>query len=104
MADNCSPEQRSSTMRAIRGKGTTPEWTVRRLLHQIGYRYRLHVRNLPGTPDIVFPKRRKAVFVHGCFWHSHGCKIGKREIGTNKKYWSQKLDRNRARDERILVA
>lgn len=99
MADNRSPEKRSSTMRAVRGKDTSPEWTVRRLLHRLGYRYRLHARNLPGSPDIAFPARRKAIFVHGCFWHAHGCSIGQ-PPKSRLDYWLPKLERNRERDSR----
>ena len=84
-------------MRAVRGKDTSPEWTVRRLLHGMGYRYRLHARDLPGRPDIVFPRKRKAIFVHGCFWHAHGCPIGQ-PPKSRQDYWLPKLDRNRERD------
>ncbi|MGH6913710.1 MAG: very short patch repair endonuclease, partial [Geminicoccales bacterium] len=73
MVDNRSPEKRSATMRAVRDKNTTPEWVVRRLLHQMGFRYRLHGKGLPGRPDLIFPGRQKAIFVHGCCWHGHGC-------------------------------
>lgn len=71
---------------------------LRRALHALGYRYRLHVAALPGKPDIVFPSRRKAVFVHGCFWHGHDCPRGARMPKTNVAYWSAKLERNRNRD------
>lgn len=97
MVDTRTKEQRRRIMQAVRGKDTRPEWIVRRMLHAAGYRYRLHVRGLPGTPDIVFPGRRKAVFVHGCFWHGHGCKIGQ-PPKSRLDYWGAKLDANRKRD------
>lgn len=91
-------------MRAIRSKDTAPEMVVRRLLHGMGYRYRLHRRDLPGKPDIVFGSRRKAIFVHGCFWHQHsGCREG-RPPRSNAEYWEPKLARNRTRDEEHLQA
>jgi len=92
--------QRSKTMRAVKGKDTKPELFVRRLLHRNGYRYRLHRSDLPGKPDLVFPGRRKVIFVHGCFWHGHHCKRGDREPKTNVSYWRPKIARNRERDER----
>lgn len=97
MPDTRSPEQRRRIMQAVKGKNTKPEWIVRRLLHRIGYRYRLHVKNLPGRPDIVFSRRKKAIFVHGCFWHAHGCRIG-RPPKTRTAYWLPKLDENNRRD------
>lgn len=99
MPDTRSPEQRRRIMQAVKSKDTTPEWIVRRLLHRLGYRYRLHVRTLPGKPDLVFPSRRKIVFVHGCFWHGHGCRIGQ-PPKSRLDYWLPKLDANKARDER----
>lgn len=99
MTDNRTPESRSALMSRIGGKNTAPELTVRRLLHALGYRYRLHRRDLPGTPDIVFPSRRKAIFVNGCFWHAHGCRIG-RPPKSRPEFWEPKLERNRARDKR----
>ena len=72
--DEISAERRSANMRAIRSKDMSPEIVVRRVTHGLGYRYRLHRRDLPGRPDLVFPSRRKVIFVHGCFWHAHGCK------------------------------
>ena len=89
-----SSEQRSRTMRAIKDRNTKPEMMVRRLLHSMGYRYRLHRRNLPGKPDIVFGPRRKVIFVHGCFWHGHPCKRGNRLPKTNAEYWKSKIARN----------
>jgi DNA mismatch endonuclease (patch repair protein) len=92
MTSNISPSpQRSENMRAIKGKDTAPELAVRHLLFKLGYRYRLHVRNLPGVPDIVFKGRRKIIFVHGCFWHQHtGCREG-RLPRSNEGYWKPKL-------------
>lgn len=92
-------------MRRIRAKDTEPEMIVRRLIHGLGFRYRLHERDLPGNPDIVFTKKRKAVFVHGCFWHRHDsslCKIS-RMPKSNKNYWRNKLARNKERDEKNLI-
>jgi DNA mismatch endonuclease (patch repair protein) len=89
---------RSANMSRIRSTGTLPEIRVRKLLHNLGARFRLHRRDLPGTPDIVLPSRRVVVFVHGCFWHAHGCKIG-RQPKSRLDYWLPKLERNRARHE-----
>jgi DNA mismatch endonuclease (patch repair protein) len=97
-ADNLTPEQRQRTMRRVRSVDTGPEMTVRRLAHGLGYRYRLHRKDLPGKPDLVFPARRKVIFVHGCFWHGHDCKAGRKQPKTNADYWTVKLGRNRARD------
>lgn len=91
-------ETRSAIMRAVSSENTTPEVTVRRLLHSLGYRYRLHVRGLPGTPDIVFASRKKTVFINGCFWHGHDCARGARVPKSNAEYWIAKIARNRARD------
>lgn len=97
MADVMTPEQRSRCMSRIRSKDTRPEMIVRRLAHSLGYRYRLHVRTLPGTPDLVFPARRKIINVSGCFWHMHGC--GRCRIpATRRRYWLAKLLRNKERD------
>lgn len=90
--------QRSRIMRAVKAKDTKPEMVVRRLVHSLGYRYRLHRRDLPGCPDLVFSPRRKVIFVHGCFWHGHDCKRGARQPKTNPDYWRQKIERNRTRD------
>jgi DNA mismatch endonuclease (patch repair protein) len=91
-------------MRAVKSKDTTPEMRVRRLAHALGYRYRLHCRDVAGTPDLVFGRRRKAVFVHGCFWHGHGCPRGARAPKTNADYWAGKIRRNRERDAANLAA
>ena len=90
---------RRKTMQAVKGKDTKPELFVRRLLYSLGYRYRLYRKDLPGKPDIVFPGRKKIIFVHGCFWHGHNCKRGAREPKTNVEYWRQKIARNKARDK-----
>ena len=97
-----SPVVRSRTMRAVKSKNTSPELLVRRLLHARGYRYRLHRSDLPGCPDLVFPSRKKIVFVHGCFWHGHDCARGSRIPKTNTDYWTAKVARNRARDVAAL--
>ena len=97
MTDNRSPESRSALMSRIGSKNTAPEMIVRKLLYALGYRYRLHRKDLPGKPDIVFQSRRKAIFVHGCFWHGHGCRIG-RPPKTRPEFWLPKLDANRRRD------
>lgn len=99
MVDTRSPEQRRRIMQSVGSKDTGPEWAVRRLLHRHGYRYRLHAKNLPGRPDIVLPGRRKAIFVHGCFWHSHNCQKGKAPR-SKLDYSGPKLAANVARDGR----
>jgi DNA mismatch endonuclease (patch repair protein) len=88
-------------MRSVRRKNTAPEMIVRQLLYAAGYRYRLHVRNLPGSPDVVFRRRKKAIFVHGCFWHSHGCRHSLRPR-SREDYWQAKFERNKRRDEQNL--
>lgn len=95
---------RSRTMRAVKSRDTKPEMIVRRLVHALGYRYRLHRSDLPGKPDLVFGPRRKVIFVHGCFWHGHRCKRGARVPKTNTAYWVAKIDRNRARDAESAAA
>jgi DNA mismatch endonuclease, patch repair protein len=102
MGDTLTKEERSIRMSLIRGKGTGPEMTVRRIVHGLGYRYRLHGRKLPGKPDLVFGKRKKVVFVHGCFWHRHSdsnCKLA-RVPKTRLDFWIPKLNGNRDRDVR----
>jgi len=93
---------RSQIMRAVKSKDTKPELLVRRLVHSLGYRYRLHRRDLPGCPDIVFGPRRKVIFVHGCFWHGHSCKRGNRMPRSNADYWEKKISRNIERDEQAI--
>jgi DNA mismatch endonuclease (patch repair protein) len=100
VTDVHTPEQRSFNMSRIAGRDTKPELTVRRLLHAAGFRYRLHVKELPGKPDLVFPAARVVVFVHGCFWHMHKCKYGKPVPASNSDFWSQKRAGNVARDQR----
>lgn len=94
---------RSANMRAIRSEGMKPELAVRRIAHKLGYRFRLHRKDLPGKPDLVFPSKRKVIFVHGCFWHCHDCKIA-HVPKSNQTYWSSKLQRNRARDAKTTEA
>lgn len=89
---------RSATMRAVKSKDTEPELKVRSLIHRLGYRFRLHRKDIPGTPDIAFPGRRKVIFIHGCFWHGHDCKRGDRLPQSNRDYWKKKIERNRQRD------
>ncbi|MGA0603395.1 very short patch repair endonuclease [Caulobacter sp. KR2-114] len=91
-------EKRSAVMRRVKGRDTTPELKVRRLLTSLGARYRLHRADLPGKPDIVLPGRRLVVFVHGCFWHGHDCARGARVPKANRDYWLGKVGRNRERD------
>jgi DNA mismatch endonuclease (patch repair protein) len=97
--DNVSKLVRSATMSRVRSKNTAPEMVVRRLVHCMGFRYRLHLRALPGCPDLVFPRTRKVIFVHGCFWHLHpGCPNARRPT-SRTDYWKPKLDANRRRDK-----
>ncbi|MDE2102114.1 MAG: very short patch repair endonuclease [Patescibacteria group bacterium] len=103
MTDKVSAADRSRMMAAVRGKNTKPELAVRSALFAAGYRFRLHRRDLAGSPDIVLPRYRLAVFVHGCFWHGHDCTRGRRPA-SNVEFWNAKLDRNRARDCASRVA
>lgn len=97
-----SKEKRSAIMRGVKGKDTKPETIVRSYLHKQGFRFRLHKKDLPGKPDIVLPKYKIAIFVHGCFWHQHpGCKEA-RIPGSNTKFWMEKFSKNKARDKRNL--
>lgn len=98
MTDVCSKEKRSWIMSRVREKGTSPEIKVRSLTHRLGYRFRLHRKDLPGKPDLVFPARNKVIFVHGCFWHGHNCLRGKRVPKANTEYWIEKIGKNIARD------
>jgi DNA mismatch endonuclease (patch repair protein) len=95
--DTLTQAQRSKQMGLIRSTNTKPEWSVRRLVHSLGYRYRLHQRDLPGRPDLVFRSKMKVIFVHGCFWHGHKCKLG-RMPKSRLGYWTQKISRNSKRD------
>lgn len=98
MADTLTRQERSERMRRIRAENTKPEWLVRRMLHNAGYRYKLHRRSLPGKPDLVFPSRKTAIFVHGCFWHQHqGCKVA-HTPKSRSEYWEEKFRRNVERD------
>lgn len=100
MADTLSPTERSKRMSLVRGKDTGPEMLVRKLIHAMGYRYRLHGKGLPGTPDLVFASRRKAIFVHGCYWHRHEeptCKLA-RLPKSRLDFWLPKLTANTIRD------
>jgi DNA mismatch endonuclease, patch repair protein len=98
----CSAVRRR-TMRAIKSKDTSPELAVRRLLHARGFRYRLHNKALPGHPDLVFPSKKKIIFIHGCFWHGHDCHRGARVPKSNTAYWTTKIARNRSRDLRARL-
>ena len=93
-------DKRSALMSRIRAKDTAPEWTVRRTVHKLGFRYRLHVSSLPGKPDLVFPRMHKVIFVNGCFWHRHNCAQGKSVPKTNAEYWESKFAENHKRDIR----
>lgn len=97
--DRLSQERRSWLMSRIKGANTKPEVAVRSLLHRMGYRFRMHRKGLPGTPDIVLPRLSAVVFVHGCFWHGHWCKQTKMPK-SKKRYWGEKIDSNRRRDAR----
>jgi len=103
MVDFLTPAQRSERMSRIRGKDSQPELALRRVLHRLGLRYRLHATNLPGKPDLVFPRYKAVVFVHGCFWHRHrGCKIATTPK-SNTPFWVEKFDKNVARDSRVTT-
>jgi len=103
MTDIVDKATRSRMMSGIRGKDTKPEVLIRKALHGRGFRYRLHASDLPGKPDLVFPRYRAALFVHGCFWHGHDCKFFKLPA-TRPDFWEQKINGNRKRDRRQLVA
>ena len=103
-ADKFDAAKRSAVMRAVKSRDTSPERAVRKLLSARGYRYRLHAKTLPGAPDIVFPGRRAAIFVHGCFWHGHACKRGARMPKANAEYWRAKISRNIERDRASVDA
>lgn len=101
--DVLTPEQRWHNMSRIRGKDTKPEMLLRRGLHAMGLRYRLHVRDLPGRPDLVFPRHRAVILVHGCFWHGHDCPLF-RLPATRPEFWAAKIAGNRTRDQRTAGA
>ena len=102
MTDVFTAAERSAVMRKVSGKNSSAEMRVRRLLTRMGLRYRLHRKDLPGSPDVVFPGRKMALFVHGCFWHGHDCRRGARAPKANAEYWTAKIARNVARDARNL--
>jgi DNA mismatch endonuclease (patch repair protein) len=95
-----SSVQRSANMAAIKGKNTRPEQAVRRIVHALGYRYRLHLKDLPGKPDLVFSRHKKVIFVNGCYWHLHDCRFGRVRPVTNAAFWTAKRNGNAARDRR----
>lgn len=106
MTDTLTPKERSERMSRVKGKHTKPELRVRRLVHSMGYRYRLHGSNLPGKPDMVFAGRKAVIFVHGCFWHRHpdpSCRLA-RQPKSRTEFWGPKLASNQARDERNRAA
>ena len=98
-ADKSAAAKLSEIMRAVHSEDTGREMIVRKLVHSLGFRYRLHVSTLPGKPDLAFPSRRKVIFVHGCFWHGDSCTRGKRVPKENREYWVQKIGRNVKRDK-----
>jgi DNA mismatch endonuclease (patch repair protein) len=102
MVDILTRKQRSAMMSRIRGKDTEPEFVVRRLAHSLGFRFRLHRRDLPGSPDLVFPRLKKAIFVHGCFWHRHCCGRAYNPK-TRPEFWAQKFSENLRRDKRARL-
>lgn len=104
MVDRLTPEQRRLNMSRIRSKNTKPEMAVRSIVYAAGYRYRVHGRGLPGTPDLVFSSRRKVIFVHGCFWHSHDCPKGRVVPVTNADFWVEKRAKAVRRDLEALAA
>ena len=103
MVDTLTPKQRSERMRSVKQSGTALEVLVRKELHRLGLRYRLRGCGLPGRPDLVFPKYKAVLFVHGCFWHAHDCRLGRRP-STNTEFWEQKARANRQRDARKEAA
>src|SRR5688572_29996487 len=104
MTDKFSKQKRSELMSSVRKAHTTPEVVVRKALHALGYRFRLHRKDLPGNPDIVLPKHRTVIFVHGCFWHCHTCKKGTTRPQTNVEFWMEKLNKNVRRDRENMEA
>jgi DNA mismatch endonuclease (patch repair protein) len=103
MADILTPQERSALMSRIRGVNTQPELVIRRALHAMGYRFRLHARDLPGRPDIVLPSKRTVIFVHGCFWHRHDCGLAYTPK-TRSEFWQKKFAGNVERDRRAKDA
>jgi DNA mismatch endonuclease (patch repair protein) len=103
MSDVFDSAKRSAVMAKVKSRDTKPELLLRRILTDLGARYRLHRKDLPGSPDVAMPGRRLAVFVHGCFWHGHDCARGSRVPKANRDYWLAKVARNKARDARNLT-
>lgn len=103
MVDVVDPATRSRMMSGIRARNTKPEVLIRSMLHRRGFRFRLHVSNLPGKPDLVFPRYRAVIFVHGCFWHGHDCPLFKWP-GTRPEFWREKIGRNQSNDDRTRAA
>ena len=101
MADIVSPEKRSQMMASIKGKNTKPEIAIRKALHRMGFRYKLHDKTLPGTPDLVFPKYKAVLFIHGCFWHGHNCNLFKLP-STRPDFWMDKITRNQYVDQKNI--
>lgn len=99
--DRLTRARRSWLMARIRGAHTKPEIAVRKKLHALGYRFRLHAPALPGKPDLTFSSRKKAIFVHGCYWHGHNCKYGRRQSKSSRAFWQNKLLTNQRRDRRV---
>ena len=102
MVDVHTKAQRSFNMSRIKSKDTKPELVVRSFVHRLGYRFRLHCKNLPGKPDIVLPRHKKIIFVHGCFWHMHNCKNGRVKPATRAKFWQDKRTDNKERDRQNI--
>jgi DNA mismatch endonuclease (patch repair protein) len=100
VVDSITPEERSEIMARVRSKNSRPELFIRKLVYALGYRYRLHQRDLPGSPDLVFRRSRKVIFVHGCFWHRHAKCALARMPKSRVDFWTEKLEGNRRRDER----
>lgn len=103
MPEKFTQAERSRIMAAVKSRDTKPEIVVRCLIHRLGYRFRLHRRNLPGTPDIVLPRLRRIINVHGCFWHLHDCRHGRIAPATNAAYWANKRLGNAARDQDVVA-
>jgi DNA mismatch endonuclease (patch repair protein) len=99
--DKVDKETRSKNMAAVRSADTKPELLVRSALHKLGFRFRIHYKGLPGKPDVVFPSRKIALFVHGCFWHHHNCRKGRLMPVSNAEFWRKKIERNVERDKQV---
>jgi DNA mismatch endonuclease (patch repair protein) len=102
LMDNLTPKARSAAMAKVKGEGTGPEVVVRRVLARLGFRFTANCRDLPGCPDIVLRRRRIAIMIHGCFWHVHTCRSGRKVPVTNAAYWRAKRKRNQYRDQRVI--